>query len=708
MNNPFKILFIALLIVLPKFNCVAQVMKNSATSADFSIPDSACVDQPVIITNLSQGATTYFWKFCSGTTTQNPIGKNFGNPLSELSTPLFVTLVIDNGLYYAFITNMGNGSLARLDLGTNLLIKPASGINFGNLGLLTTDIRGIQIRKENNNWYGFVVSANHIIRLNFGGALTNTPTAVDLGAFAALNEATGLIIIKDGGIWIGLCTNFQSSKLSFIYIGSALTNQPNVYDLGNVGDLDHPFQFGIIKENGNWYMLICNAGSNSLSRLDFGNFLGNMPTGVNLGNIGEFEDDRGIVLSSDCDKVTGFICEHTTNPNRIARLDFSSGINGPVTGVPVGNIGSLDRPSTFSELIHVGDTSYTYVTNMSNSTLSVLYFPDCKDASIPSSPLKDPLPVSYSAPGIYTIKLIVDEGMATQQIICKQILIIPKPVIELGPDGYLCEGTSQVLDAGSGYPSYNWNSGETAQSITVSAPGKFWVTVFNEQNCQASDTITLLPAYPQSSSVDTSICFGQHYFAGGSYQSNSGIYMDSLQTISLCDSIVTTHLTVKSKIEINLGRDSTICPGSNVMLNATIPDARTYTWNDGSIDSIMIVSQPGIYWVHVDVDNCIGSDSVNFGECPANLWLPNAFTPNDDGINDVFRPVGTSISKFQMTIFDRWGQELFTTNDIRMGWDGKAGNQYCQPGVYTYIINYEGIEKQGLVKQSKGTFTLIR
>jgi gliding motility-associated-like protein len=708
MNHLCNILLIVFFLTFPKYICVAQVIKDRSITADFTIPDTVCVDQPVPITNLSQGATTYLWKFCSSSTTQNPIGKNIGNPYFVLNTPLFMTLVNDNGLYYAFITNMGDGSLARLDFGTNRMSNPVSGINFGNLGNLTTNARGIQIKKDNNNWYGFIVDANHIIRLNFGGSLANTPSVVDLGAFTALNEGSGLVILKDGGIWIGLCTSFLSNKLSMIYIGSSLTNQPIAFDLGNVGDLDHPFQFGIFKENGNWFMLICNAGSNSLSRLEFGNMLGNVPTGVNLGNIGGFEDNRGIVLSSDCDRVTGFVCEHTTNPNCLARLDFSSGISGPVVGVPIGNPGEFDRPSTFSEWIHVGDTSYTYVTNMSNSTLSLLYFPDCTDASIPSSTLKDPLPVFYSAPGIYTIKLIVDEGLATQQTICKQIVIIPKPVVDLGLNGFICEGTSRILVADSGFATYNWSTGDSTQSISVNTQGKYWVTVSNSLNCEASDTVSISIAQPASSSVDTSICFGQRYFAGGSWQSTGGIYQDSLQTIYLCDSIVMTHLIVKPVIEINLGRDSSICTGSMVSLNASIPGAQTYTWNDGSKDSINVIVQPGIYWVHVDVDNCMGGDTIRFGECPSKLWMPNAFTPNGDGRNDVFRPVGISITTFRMTIYDRWGNMVFETNDIKNGWGGKMGNQPCPAGVYSYIIIYEVIDVPGLQRKLSGSFTLVR
>jgi len=76
------------------------------------------------------------------------------------------------------------------------------------------------------------------------------------------------------------------------------------------------------------------------------------------------------------------------------------------------------------------------------------------------------------------------------------------------------------------------------------------------------------------------------------------------------------------------------------------------------------------------------------------LWVPDAFTPDNDGINDIFMAKGTNIinSDFSMTIYDRWGEIIFESDKIEIGWDGSVkGQDYAKPGVYTYLISFKDI-----------------
>jgi gliding motility-associated-like protein len=94
------------------------------------------------------------------------------------------------------------------------------------------------------------------------------------------------------------------------------------------------------------------------------------------------------------------------------------------------------------------------------------------------------------------------------------------------------------------------------------------------------------------------------------------------------------------------------------------------------------------------------------------LYVPNAFTPNEDGLNDVFQPKGFGIVKYQIQIFDRWGERVFETKSFDHGWDGKfrsKGTDYekiCEEGVYSWLINVTNVF--GKAHELKGHVTLIK
>lgn len=122
-----------------------------------------------------------------------------------------------------------------------------------------------------------------------------------------------------------------------------------------------------------------------------------------------------------------------------------------------------------------------------------------------------------------------------------------------------------------------------------------------------------------------------------------------------------------------------------------------------SKDSVIVNFNTGGNVVAVFTDKRNGINNSDEG---ANV--PTGFTPNGDGYNDVFRPLGSSeyVSEFEMTIWNRWGQEVFRSTDPLMGWDGKFKSQDAQTGVYAYIINYKNIYNE--LKMVKGNVTLTR
>ena len=167
-----------------------------------------------------------------------------------------------------------------------------------------------------------------------------------------------------------------------------------------------------------------------------------------------------------------------------------------------------------------------------------------------------------------------------------------------------------------------------------------------------------------------------------------------------------------------LGRDTTLCTGQQLLLNANIPkeaDSVNYTWQDGSKDSVLLVSQSGTYWVSAYIEDykitVTDTIRVNYTDCTPPkylLWIPNSFTPNGDGLNDIFKPETLAeIEEYTMLIFNRWGQQIFESNNINKAWDGKYKGRIVESGVYTYRI--EATDK--LTKEKKvynGRVTLIQ
>ncbi len=135
-------------------NCTFRPDSCKVTAIpQFTTPDTVCVNTPVTITNTSTGASTYYWNFCVGNINSTPAADNIGNP-GNLSAPVFLDYVFDNGNYYGFVTNFNSGNLVRLDFGNSLLNPPLS-VNLGNYsGALQAGsaIEGIQIVQNEGRW----------------------------------------------------------------------------------------------------------------------------------------------------------------------------------------------------------------------------------------------------------------------------------------------------------------------------------------------------------------------------------------------------------------------------------------------------------------------------------------------------------------------------------------------------------------------------
>ncbi|RYZ62019.1 MAG: gliding motility-associated C-terminal domain-containing protein, partial [Chitinophagaceae bacterium] len=233
----------------------------------------------------------------------------------------------------------------------------------------------------------------------------------------------------------------------------------------------------------------------------------------------------------------------------------------------------------------------------------------------------------------------------------------PLPAVSLDRGTALCIGSSKLLSAGS-YASYQWSTGATTSTISVSDIGDYKVVVTDANGCVGSDSTSITTINPLPAGF--------------------------------------------------LPPDTVICSYGTLELKVAVPFNR-YLWSSGAITPSLTISQPGLYWLEVeDRNTCKGKDSVLVAlkECMKGFYVPTAFTPNGDRKNDEFKPLlFGKVKKYRFTIYNRWGQMIFQTTDQFKGWDGTVAGtpQRSDTFVWTCTYQFEGESE----KLEKGTVSVI-
>jgi len=182
-----------------------------------------------------------------------------------------------------------------------------------------------------------------------------------------------------------------------------------------------------------------------------------------------------------------------------------------------------------------------------------------------------------------------------------------------------------------------------------------------------------------------------------------------------CIDTVNFEIKVIETPVVDLGDTLSFFSCEPVELTAGFGDgSEYYTWSTGSRANTIYVYETGQYSVIVQsVDNlsCSVSDSVYVSLCDGTMFLPTAFSPNGDGVNEVFKPITSDPTvEFHMMIFNRWGKQIFETYDIQQGWDGTENGEEAPVGGYVYRVNYQGqgVKAPGIKASKTGTFLLVR
>jgi len=234
--------------------------------------------------------------------------------------------------------------------------------------------------------------------------------------------------------------------------------------------------------------------------------------------------------------------------------------------------------------------------------------------------------------------------------------------------------------------------------------------------CDSLIVTTLTVGNVYNDSLSASICQGDSVLLGGSFQTIAGIYTDSLQTILGCDSVVVTTLQVDTIIVLTISDDTVSTPCNPVQLS--VSGGSSYVWSPANGLSCVTCPNPiatpettTTYTVVESSNSCASQASVTvFVEGESDFIIPNVFTPNFDNNNDGFNVKSDCIYSLEKKVYNRWGQLLFHSNQINEPWNGRttAGAE-APEGTYFYIINV-GFYRDGekVTETHKGTVTLLR
>ena len=325
-------------------------------------------------------------------------------------------------------------------------------------------------------------------------------------------------------------------------------------------------------------------------------------------------------------------------------------------------------------------------------------------------------------PGTYSVDVTVECATLSDDIV---VTYDDVPVFDLGPDAEICENTTLLLDATAPESTYSWQNGTSQPTLLVSSPGTYTVDVTNHCGT-TSDTLEIAFIYlplldlgpdttlcpDESIELETDILDGLHAWSTGETNasivaSESGIYsvVVNTQCGAVSDDVIVNYYDLSNA---GLIADTTICQGDFVTLNAETFGA-TYLWQNGTTKPTLDVDQPGIYTVEVTHKCGTFTDELRVDEkiCECTLFAPNAITPDNDGINEVFIPIlDCELEHYYFAVFNRWGGLVFESSTPGEPWDGGLNGYYAPNGVYAYLVEYIGVNKETVIHH--GSISVIR
>lgn len=302
--------------------------------------------------------------------------------------------------------------------------------------------------------------------------------------------------------------------------------------------------------------------------------------------------------------------------------------------------------------------------------------------------------------------------------------------IDLGDDIDICEGMTHVVVLPAG-PAYTWQDGTTGNTYTISQTGLYTVNIL-QGNCQSTGSVfaSIAPNPDITITGERNICLGETVVlsatpnAAYTYEwsngattpeitiASGGNYTVTATDISTgCSTVSEVDVKSSPAIRLVVPDTVTICKGKSQTIMASVNARDSVVWDDGTLGTHYTVSEPGIYTVstYSACGTATKTIEVFQQDCSFELYIPSAFTPDGDGLNDLFKAYGYNIETFKITIFDRWGKVVFQSDNMDKGWNGSdfTGGYFVPSGEYPYKVEVQ-YDKSMDTEIIHGSVTVVR
>jgi gliding motility-associated-like protein len=286
------------------------------------------------------------------------------------------------------------------------------------------------------------------------------------------------------------------------------------------------------------------------------------------------------------------------------------------------------------------------------------------------------------------------------------VQFLQEPEVDLGPDRLICGEEAVLLDAGHPDALTVWNDTWSGAQITVDTAGTYWVSV-DMDGCVGRDTVEVewAPLPHIELPADTVVCDAEGVevqvvaVEGGEVQWSTGAIGPSAfltssgqflaTTTNACGSATDSMMVVIARALVYDSLLTTCWDETPIQLPNEYHEV---VWSHGDVGPVISVPVGDYGWNAIDAFGCMRSgtirvmvDTVSDGS----VYVPNVFTPNGDQVNDVFRAYGAESGQFSLSVFNRWGQEIWRSTDPTLHWDGREDGSEVPDGTYTYMLEFE-------------------
>lgn len=309
----------------------------------------------------------------------------------------------------------------------------------------------------------------------------------------------------------------------------------------------------------------------------------------------------------------------------------------------------------------------------------------------------------------------------------------------LPADTLLCDINGFLLgpDVNHSNVTYLWNTDDTTQEILVTEPGTYSLEISNE--CETTfDGINILlgeSPTPFSFPETDTICSGEelifsedqganfdYMWQDGSEETSHEILTSGTYSLSISNacglefSNSTIVVLPNEDFEIEIEDEYVDCEGEEILVDIAQQIGSTIEWFDGSTDWSNSFIESGLYSLSLfnECRDTLIDLLVRFEDCDQSIdiYIPNTFTPDEDGVNDfftIYHPDNREILSSKVSIYNRWGEQMFYSEDINFEWYGDFKGRSVQSGVYVYIYEVEFIDGEETISRTEmGDLTVLR